>query len=65
MSSMQHGTGSTADGADATRDCAAATAEAALAAETTDAPVALASLTSLLGGTIQGGTSCEVDGTCD
>ncbi|MGO3290438.1 hypothetical protein [Brachybacterium sp.] len=65
MSIMQHGTGSTAD---ATRDGAAATAEAALAApaaETTDAPVALTSLTSLLGGTIQGGTSCEVDGTCD
>ena len=34
-------------------------------AGTSDSPAPLISLTSLLGGTIESGTSCAADGTCD
>lgn len=35
------------------------------AAGTPNSPAPLTSLTSLLGGTIEGGTACTADGTCD
>lgn len=67
MTGAEHGTGRTAARADAPAPGTAAAADAAAAptAGMTDSPAPLTSLTSLLGGTIEGGTSCAADGTCD
>ena len=79
MNSAGHSSGTTADRAEApavapmVNDAAAAagaaddagTAATAGSAGTTGSPAPLTSLTSMLGGTIEGGTSCAADGTCD
>lgn len=77
MNSAGHSSGTTTDRADApavaptVNDAAAGaaddagTAATAGSAGTTGSPAPLTSLTSLLGGTIEGGTSCAADGTCD
>ena len=77
MNSAGHSSGTTTDRADApavaptVNDAAAGAADdagtvaTAGSAGTTGSPAPLTSLTSLLGGTIEGGTSCAADGTCD
>lgn len=73
MSGMSNNSGSATDRADPLR-ASTATADAeglapaentSAAAEAPDSPAPLTSLTSLLGGTIEAGTSCAADGTCD
>ena len=75
MSGAEHGADGVADSTDAMAGGAmaptgaegAASADAAEAAPAgrADLPAPLASLTSLLGGTIEGGTACATDGSCD
>ncbi len=77
MNSAGHSSGTTTDRADApavaptVNDAAAGAADDAGTAATagttgtTGSPAPLTSFTSLLGGTIEGGTSCAADGTCD
>lgn len=76
MSGAQHGTEGAGQGSDVTRGAAAASGgtasggvsaapgEAASTART-GSPAPLTSLTSLLGGTFEGGTTCTTDGACD
>ena len=76
MSGAQHRTEGAGEGADVTSGAAAASGgpasggvsaapgEAASTART-GSPVPLTSLTSLLGDTFEGGTTCTTDGACD
>ena len=61
MSTAQHGTDRPADAAGATP----VEETSAASATPTDSPAPLTSLTSLLGGTLEGGTACTTDGVCD
>lgn len=75
MSGAQHGADGVADSIGAmaggamaptgTEGAASADAAEAAPAGRADFPAPLASLTSLLGGTIEGGTVCTTDSSCD
>ncbi|MGO2559011.1 hypothetical protein [Brachybacterium sp.] len=53
------------DAAAASIDSAAGPEGPPAASQRGDAPAPLASLSSLLGGSLEGGASCAADGTCD
>lgn len=68
MSSPANGSGSITGRADAQKAGTATAADAVGAGSGTPVPgsaAPLTALTSLLGGTIEAGTSCAADGTCD